>query len=91
MDRSWSKPIRVVLADDHTILRQGLAMLLSVYPEIQVVGEACTGQEAIKAVEHLTPDVVVMDIAMPVIDGLQAYVPLLLFVTNPVPGSVTTV
>jgi DNA-binding NarL/FixJ family response regulator len=72
MDRSWSEPIRVVLADDHTILRQGLALLLSVYPEIQVVGEACTGQEAIKAVEHLTPDVVVMDISMPVIDGLEA-------------------
>ena len=65
-------PIRVVLADDHDILRQGLKMLLSLQSELQVVGEARTGREAVEVVDHLEPDVVVLDISMPEMDGLEA-------------------
>ncbi len=65
-------PIRVLLADDHDILRQGLKLLLSLQPEIQTVGEARTGREAVDMVRDLQPDVVVMDITMPDMDGLEA-------------------
>lgn len=63
---------RVLLADDHDILRHGLKMLLSLQPDIEVVGEARTGREAVEQVMTLRPDVVVLDISMPDIDGLQA-------------------
>ena len=66
------KPIRVLLADDHDILRQGLTLLLGLQPEIQVVGEARTGREAVTQVDRLAPHVVVMDISMPDMDGLEA-------------------
>lgn len=65
-------PIRVLLADDHDILRQGLKLLLSMQPEMQVVGEARTGQEAVELSLSTRPDVVVMDITMPGMDGLEA-------------------
>ncbi len=65
-------PIRVVLADDHDILRQGLKMLLSLQQNIQVVGEARTGRQAVAMVRDLQPDVVVLDISMPDMDGLEA-------------------
>ncbi len=65
-------PIRVLLADDHDILRQGLKLLLSLQQEIQTVGEARTGREAVDMVRDLQPNVVVMDITMPEMDGLQA-------------------
>lgn len=64
--------IRVLLADDHDILRQGLKMLLSLQQEMQVVGEARTGREAVEMAQELQPDVVVMDITMPEMDGLEA-------------------
>src|SRR6266571_8223309 len=64
--------IRVLLADDHDILRQGLKMLLSMQQEMQVVGEARTGREAVVMAQELVPDVVVMDITMPDMDGLEA-------------------
>ena len=64
--------IRVLLADDHDILRQGLKMLLSMQQEMQVVGEARTGREAVVMAQELLPDVVVMDITMPDMDGLEA-------------------
>ncbi len=64
--------IHVLLADDHDILRQGLKMLLSMQPEMQVVGEARTGREAVVMARKLMPDVVVMDITMPDMDGLEA-------------------
>ncbi|HZO74107.1 MAG TPA: response regulator transcription factor [Ktedonobacteraceae bacterium] len=67
-----SLPIRVLLADDHDILRQGLKLLLETQPDIQVVGEACTGIEAIEQTDKHTPDVVVMDISMAHMDGLEA-------------------
>lgn len=65
-------PIRVLLADDHDILRQGLKLLLGLQADIAVVGEARTGVEAVHLVEELQPDVVVMDISMAEMDGLQA-------------------
>jgi DNA-binding NarL/FixJ family response regulator len=64
--------VRVLLADDHDILRRGLKMLLSMQQGIQVVGEARTGQEAIVMAKELMPDVVLMDITMPNMDGLEA-------------------
>jgi len=63
--------IKVVIADDHTIVRKGLCALLQGEPDIEVVGEAENGREAIKVVETLSPDVVVMDIAMPGLNGLD--------------------
>ena len=67
-----SGKIRVLLADDHAVLRAGLRALLSAEPDIEVVGEAADGQEAVALVERLKPDVVVMDITMPRLDGLRA-------------------
>jgi DNA-binding NarL/FixJ family response regulator len=64
--------IRVLLADDHDILRQGLKLLLGLQPEIEVVGEARTGREAVALAQSLKPDVVVMDISMADMDGLEA-------------------
>ncbi len=66
------RKIKVLLADDHTILREATAELVNHQPDMQVVGQAGTGQETLESVAALRPDVVVMDIAMPRIDGLQA-------------------
>ena len=64
--------VRVVLADDHKIMRQGLIMLLEEEPDIEVVAEAANGEQAVTlAIEH-QPDVVVMDISMPVLNGIEA-------------------
>jgi DNA-binding NarL/FixJ family response regulator len=68
--------IRVLLADDHAILREGVRALLSPHADVEVVGEACNGREAIDAVERLDPDVVVMDIAMPGLGGIEATIEL---------------
>ena len=72
LDNPVTKTIRVVLADDHDILRQGLKLLLNLQPEMQVVGEARTGREALRLAQELHPDLVVLDITMPDMDGLQA-------------------
>jgi DNA-binding NarL/FixJ family response regulator len=64
--------IRVVLADDHTVVRQGLKMFLDLDPDIEVVAEATNGAEALKLARELQPDVVVMDLLMPVMDGVAA-------------------
>lgn len=64
--------IRVLLADDHTILREGIRALLDDQADIEVIGEAEDGQSTVKLVAKLTPDVVVMDIAMPLLNGLEA-------------------
>lgn len=65
-------PVRVILVDDHTVMRQGVRMLLTLDPEIEVVGEASNGQEAVELAQRLQPDVVLMDLLMPVMDGLTA-------------------
>ena len=69
---STTSTIRVLLADDHDILRQGLKLLLGMQPEMEIVGEARTGLEAVEMVHKLKPDVVVMDITMAGMDGLEA-------------------
>jgi two-component system response regulator NreC len=66
------KPIRLLLADDHPVVRVGLRTLLETEPDLQVVGEAENGAEAVRLAEHLHPDVVIMDISMPEMDGLEA-------------------
>jgi len=64
--------IRVLLVDDHTVVRQGLRVLLEAEPDITVAGEAETGRQAVQMTKQLRPDVVVMDIAMPTLNGLEA-------------------
>ena len=64
--------IRVLLVDDHTILREGVRALLAGEPEIVVVGEAADGQEAVEKVDKLLPDIVLMDMVMPRMNGLEA-------------------
>jgi DNA-binding NarL/FixJ family response regulator len=63
---------RIVIADDHTILREGLRALLSCDPCFEVIGEAQDGREAIQCVENLSPDIVVMDLSMPRMHGIEA-------------------
>ncbi len=65
-------PIRVLLAEDHSVVREGLRLLLNTQPDIRVVGEATSGREAIALARELHPDVAVVDIAMPDLDGIQA-------------------
>jgi DNA-binding NarL/FixJ family response regulator len=67
-----NQSITIFLADDHTIVRQGLAKLLEGEPNLRVVGEAENGREAVVKVEKLQPDVVLMDIAMPMLNGIEA-------------------
>ena len=64
--------IRILLADDHSVVRQGLRMFLSLDPEFEVVGEAADGAQALKMARELQPDVVLMDMLMPVMDGITA-------------------
>lgn len=64
--------IRVIIADDHHLVRQGIRSLLEECTDIEVIGEAATGQEAVELAEELEPHVVIMDIAMPRMDGSQA-------------------
>ena len=67
-----SKKIRLLIADDHTIVRSGVRLLLEAEPDIEVVGEAIDGFEALALAEQLQPDVILMDIGMPGMDGLEA-------------------
>jgi len=66
------KPIRVLLVEDHKVVRQGLRALLAVEHDIEVAGEVQDGREAVRLIETLLPDVVVMDIAMPLLNGVEA-------------------
>ena len=66
------KPIRILLADDHNVLRDGLRLLLERHQGFEVVAEASDGREALRLAEEQRPDVVVMDIAMPVLNGIDA-------------------
>ncbi|MFC6592527.1 response regulator [Deinococcus lacus] len=67
-----TEAVRVLLVDDHAVVRQGLRLFLGLDPLLDVVGEAANGQEALAAVEALRPSVVVMDLMMPVMDGISA-------------------
>lgn len=64
-------PIRIVIADDHALLRQGIKNVLSLEPDFDVVGEAADGSEAIDKVESLKPDILLLDVNMPRLNGLQ--------------------
>jgi two-component system response regulator NreC len=64
--------IRILLADDHAVLRAGLRALLNAEPDMEVVGEAATGREAVERSEQLRPDVIVMDLSMPGMGGIEA-------------------
>ena len=65
-------PIRILIVDDHSVVRQGLQMFLALDPEIEVVGEVGNGAEAVEFVRKVKPDVVLMDLLMPVMDGIEA-------------------
>ena len=67
-----NEAIRVLIADDTLPARQGLIALLTMMPRVEVIGQAANGQEAVQLVNTLRPDVVLMDIQMPVMDGLEA-------------------
>jgi DNA-binding NarL/FixJ family response regulator len=64
--------IRVLIVDDHSVVRQGLRMFLGLDSDIEIVGEAADGAEAVRLARELTPDVVLMDLLMPVLDGIAA-------------------
>jgi len=65
-------PIRVLLADDHAILRAGLASLLDEVPDVEIVGQAADGIQAVDLAHALNPDVIVMDVTMPRMNGIEA-------------------
>ena len=64
--------IRIVIADDHSVVRQGLRMFLALEPDFEIVGEAADGAEALRIAHQLHPDIVLMDMLMPVMDGITA-------------------
>ena len=66
------KRIKVLIADDHTLVRDGIRSLLELIVDIEIVGEAVNGKEALEKVKQLAPDVVLMDLAMPIMGGLEA-------------------
>ncbi len=72
MDNRRSQPIRIVIADDHPIFRDGLRRLLEAESDLKVIGEACDGAEAVKLAQQLKPDILLLDLAMPRMPGLEA-------------------
>ena len=64
--------VRLLIADDHRVVREGLGMMLTLDPELEVVGEAADGEEAVRLAKELRPDLVLMDLQMPVLDGIAA-------------------
>ena len=71
-ERRPAMAIRILIADDHSVVRQGLRMFLGVGTDFEVVGEATNGEEAVRLAKELSPDVVLMDLLMPVMDGITA-------------------
>lgn len=82
MNMATAAPIRIYIADDHTIVRDGLAVMLQVHSDIKVVGSGSDGRQAVKEVVSLRPDIVIMDIAMPNLNGIEAT----LLLRNEAPG-----
>src|SRR5688500_17843096 len=71
-DAPGSGVIRILIADDHAVVRQGLRTYLELQEDIEVVAEAADGDEAVRAAERHEPDVILLDLAMPVLDGVGA-------------------
>ena len=67
-----TEPVRLLIADDHAVVRQGLRLFLELQPDLEIVGEAADGREALAQARELSPDVVLMDVEMPELDGIQA-------------------
>jgi DNA-binding NarL/FixJ family response regulator len=65
-------PIRVLIAEDHPIMRQSLRIILEAFPNVQVVGEAVTGEEAVVSAGNLQPHIILMDVNLPLLDGIAA-------------------
>jgi len=72
MERMEMDPIRILLADDHTVVRDGLRALVEKQPDMTVVGEAADGHDVLRVAEEQSPDVIIMDIAMPNMNGIEA-------------------
>jgi DNA-binding NarL/FixJ family response regulator len=64
--------VKILIADDHEIVRQGIRRVLEAKPEWEICGEATNGQEAVRMAQELTPDVIIMDVTMPVMSGFEA-------------------
>src|SRR5436305_10477813 len=71
-ERVMSPSIRVLLVDDQALVRQGFRMILDAEPDIEVVGEASDGEQAVASAARFSPDVVLMDVRMPTMDGIEA-------------------
>ena len=67
-----SRKLRILLADDHGVVRQGFRRILEAQPDMEIVGEAGNGREAVELAAQLTPDLIVMDVAMPELNGIEA-------------------
>jgi len=65
-------PVKILIADDHEIVRQGIRRVLEVKPEWEICGEASNGQEAVRMAQELSPDIIIMDVTMPVMSGFEA-------------------
>ena len=72
MDNRRPQPVRIVIADDHPIFRDGLRRLLEAESDLKVIGEACDGSEAVRMARQLKPDIMLLDLAMPRMPGLEA-------------------
>ena len=72
MTEEFTNPIRVMLVDDHTMVRHGLATFLKIFDDLQLVGEADSGEAAIQLCNEILPDVILMDIVLPKMDGITA-------------------
>ncbi len=70
--QSGMKRIRILLADDHAVVRQGFKMILGAQSDMEIIGEAGNGRDAVELAENLRPDVIVMDVAMPELNGIEA-------------------
>ena len=72
MEEAWTEPMRIIITDDHALVRDGLRSMLEDEPGLEVVGEAANGREALELCRSLRPDLVLMDVRMPEMDGLEA-------------------
>jgi len=65
-------PVKILIADDHEIVRQGIRRVLEIKPDWEICGEASNGQEAVRMARELSPDIIIMDVTMPVMSGFEA-------------------